>query len=267
MPKIDKSNLSKEEWHKIRDARRLEKEKNKLRKEREKRKKIQDNKKENPPKPTPRSITLPYEGEKVREINYKANTAFVIGNGTSRQSINLEELYKFGNIYACNAIYREFDPDYLVAVDVKMINEINRAKYQYKNPNVWTNPNKSFNGMRNLNYFRPSKGWSSGPTALWLASQHNYRDIYILGFDYKGLENGKRLNNIYADTENYKKSHESATFFGNWLRQTTSVVRDNSKKNYYRVIHPDNYIPDELNNYENIKHIFIEDFKKMFNLS
>ena len=32
-----------------------------------------------------------------------------------------------------------------------------------------------------LNFFPPSKGWSSGPTALWLASQHGSKQILILG--------------------------------------------------------------------------------------
>ena len=53
-----------------------------------------------------------------------ANTAFVIGNGVSRKGIDLNLLNKHGTVYACNAIYRDYDPDYLVAVDPKMIFEI-----------------------------------------------------------------------------------------------------------------------------------------------
>ena len=43
--------------------------------------------------------------------------AFVIGNGTSREPIALPSLKPFGKIYGCNAVYRDFIPDYLVAVD------------------------------------------------------------------------------------------------------------------------------------------------------
>ena len=56
--------------------------------------------------------------------------AFVIGNGTSRKDLELHSLKKYGKVYACNAVFRTFEPDYLVAVDVKMILEINHAKYQ-----------------------------------------------------------------------------------------------------------------------------------------
>lgn len=192
--------------------------------------------------------------------------AFVLGNGTSRQTIEVSELSNHGKIYGCNALYRSYAPDYLVAVDVKMIQEINSAGYQHRHQ-VWTNPNKSYKDIENLNYFKPSRGWSSGPTALWLASEHQHDKIFILGFDYRGLNKGKQFNNVYADTANYKKSTDGATFFGNWLRQTANVIKENPQIQYYRVIAPDNYCPDELNKFDNLETILVEDFKKMFKIS
>lgn len=53
------------------------------------------------------------------------NVAFVLGNGTSRKNIDMRQLKNYGKVYACNAVYREFNPDYLIAVDAKM--EIGRA--------------------------------------------------------------------------------------------------------------------------------------------
>lgn len=246
MPKIDKSKYTKEEFQKLRNAKREQKAREKLLRE--------------------QKAVTEEKTQIVGNTTPLSKTCFVLGNGMSRKGINPLELQVYGKIYGCNALYREFDPDYLVAVDVKMILEITKTGYQ-NDHNVWTNPNKAFSKLRNLNYFRPSKGWSSGPTALWLASQHQYEKVFILGFDYKGLDDGKRFNNVYADTHNYKKSTEGATFFGNWLRQTTTILRENPHKRYYRVITPDNYIPDELNKFSNLTHIFVEDFKKMFNLS
>jgi hypothetical protein len=236
MAKIDKSFYTKEEWHKIRQERRNQKRFESLAK------------------------TNNIENISSNEI------AFVIGNGTSRLPIDLEQLKSKGNVYACNAVYRNFRPDYLIAVDVKMVLEINKAGFQHSNQ-VWTNPNRSFQRIKNLNYFNPSKGWSSGPTALWLATQHQYKNIYILGFDFKGSKDGQLLNNVYADTSNYKKSTDSATFFGNWMRQTINVIKENKDIEYKRVIAPDNYSPEELNKFNNLETIFIEDFQKIFNLS
>ena len=58
--------------------------------------------------------------------------AFVLGNGTSRKDIPLEPLRSHGAIYGCNALYRSFDSDYLIAVDAKMVLEICQSNYQLK---------------------------------------------------------------------------------------------------------------------------------------
>jgi len=235
MAKIDKTQYTKEEFRKLKEQRRLQK------------------------MQTAALSSIPDPRIKQSKI------AFVLGNGTSRASIDPQELKNIGTVYGCNALYRSFSPDYLIAVDTKMILEINKSGYQ-KNNQVWTNPNKAYQNMIGFNFFQPSKGWSSGPTALWLAAQHGYDHIYILGFDYQGLDKGTKFNNIYADTMNYKKSSEGATFFGNWMRQTKSVVQDNTKINFTRVIAPDNYIPEELNKFVNMQHITVDTFKKMYSL-
>ena len=189
--------------------------------------------------------------------------AFVVGNGVSRKPIDLNQLKSKGKTYGCNALFREYSPDYLVAVDVKMIIEIQNARYQHSNE-VWTNPNKLYHQMTGFNFFNPTKGWSSGPTALHLASIHNNNEIYILGFDYKGLGEDNRVNNIYVDTNNYKKSHEVATYHGNWERQTYSVIFNNPDKRYIRVLGENNFIPRQFTKLNNLKHISVADFIEKF---
>jgi len=193
--------------------------------------------------------------------NQQNKTAFVLGNGTSRNKLKLENLQNFAKVYACNAIYREYTPNYLIAVDVKMVNEIVASGY-HKTNEVWTNPNKGVSTKSHLHFFSPHKGWSSGPTALWFAGQHGYKEIYIFGFDYQGLDG--KFNNIYANTFNYKKSSDAATFFGNWLSQTATVVKENSKINYIRVIDNVSFIPDKLNGLPNLRHMTYEIFASKF---
>jgi|TARA_B110000977_G_scaffold158262_1_gene201620 hypothetical protein len=191
-------------------------------------------------------------------------TAFVLGNGTSRKSIDLNQLKENGKVYGCNALFREFAPDFLVAVDTKMILEINKAAYQHSHP-VWTNPNRAFNKMNGFNFFQTSKGWSSGPTALWLASTHSTDTIYIIGFDYAGIDD--KVNNIYADTYNYKKSYEKATYHGNWVRQTMITCQKFNKKRYIRVLGENAYTPKEFLDLTNLSNISIEEFNNSFNIS
>lgn len=176
--------------------------------------------------------------------------SFVFGNGRSRLNIKFEDVRPYGKVYACNAVYREFAPDYLVAVDPKMIVEIEASGYQLRHQ-VWTNPNTRYANFQGFNYFSPSLGWSSGPTALDMASKHGPDEVYIFGFDYEG-QNGL-LNNVYGDTPNYKKNSEPATFYGNWTRQSETVIKNNKQIKYFRVVERDYYDPQwQLPNFKHI---------------
>jgi hypothetical protein len=200
--------------------------------------------------------------KKHKNKSLNKDIAFVLGNGNSRLNLKCEMLLDIGTVYGCNAQYREFDPHYLVAVDVKMVNELIESGYAQKGT-VWTNPNKGIKDKNKINFFNPHKGWSSGPTALWFAATNGHKTIYIHGFDYQGL-NGK-FNNVYADTHNYKKSSDSATFFGNWLSQTEKVIKEFVHTQFYRVIEPGAFIPDKLGpQYPNLKHISYKDFENTF---
>lgn len=189
----------------------------------------------------------------------RSNIAFVLGNGRSRLPVDTNALKSHGKVYACNAVYREAEPDFLIAVDVKMINEITASGYN-KDHEVWTNPNKGISSKQHLNFFNPHKGWSSGPTALWLASNHGYKTIYILGFDFQGIAG--KFNNVYADTFNYKRSSDMATFHGNWLTQTDKVIKEFKSINFFRVVDPTSFTPDQLTAKQNsnLKNISITDF-------
>jgi hypothetical protein len=188
--------------------------------------------------------------------------AFMIGNGKSRLDYNINCLKKYGKTYGCNALYRDMMPDYLVSVDTNMLAEIIEAEV-YKKTEVWTNPRKANEKYKQANFFRPGRGWSSGPTALWMASEHKYDAIYILGFDYSSID--KKLNNVYGSTPNYKDKNDVYTFFGNWERQTMETITNHKNISYVRVL-TDKYtfIPDKLAHIDNLSHINIIEFKEKF---
>jgi hypothetical protein len=189
--------------------------------------------------------------------------AFVLGNGRSRLNVDLNKLKEHGKVYGCNALYREFSPDVLIAVDPKMIVEICQNGYQMQNQ-VWTNPNNRFSNFQRLNFFRNPRGWSSGPTALYKACLDVADEIYILGFDYHGNNNGL-LNNIYADTDNYRKSSDQATYHGNWLKQTEHVIREFPNTFFYRVIDKNTKLIEEWRGLTNFRHIDYDALKNISN--
>ncbi len=55
--------------------------------------------------------------------------AFVLGNGISRQQIDLNLLKTLGRVYGCNAIYREFEPDVLISTDLPISERIQHEGY------------------------------------------------------------------------------------------------------------------------------------------
>ena len=55
--------------------------------------------------------------------------AVVLGNGPSRKSVKLEDLKKERVVYGCNALYRDWEPDFLVANDWRMMLEIIASDY------------------------------------------------------------------------------------------------------------------------------------------
>jgi len=191
--------------------------------------------------------------------------AFVLGNGESRKGIQIEDLKKVGKVFACNGVYRTDRPDYLIAVDPKMVLEIAETDYIHHNI-VWSNYNNMYEKnsliLDKVQFFQPSLGWSSGPTALKYAAEHKPKTIYILGFDYTGHTDRqrKKFNNLYKDTRNYKKSTEEATFYGNWMNQTKRVLKDYPDTQFIRVTPNAWYRPKDLEWNKNLKHIDIEEF-------
>lgn len=201
------------------------------------------------------------DSHQTQTNNQPKKIAFVLGNGRSRLRLNLPELKKYGKIYGCNALYREFEPDYLIAVDEKMIREIANTRWQLGRQ-VWTNPNKNVLKLEGFQFFNPHKGWSSGPTALWLASSHGYDEIYFCGFDFQGTEG--KLNNVYADTPNYRRSYETATYFGNWVNQTEKVIKEFRNIKYHRVVTDrTDFVPPALAGIsENLRHVTYDELKE-----
>lgn len=187
---------------------------------------------------------------------------FVIGNGVSRKHIDLDYISSKGVTYGCNALYRDLHTDYLIAVDAKMVLEITKNNAQHT-CSFWTNQHKNLQHLNGVNFFNPSKGWSSGPTALNLAASNGHTQIHLLGFDFAGSgDQHDKVNNVYSGTHNYKKTHERATYYGNWLRQTISVVQQNSTIKFIRVIDDNCLIPSEMSKLTNLVNMHYTEYQK-----
>jgi len=183
--------------------------------------------------------------------------AFVLGNGISRQGVDLSRLKTHGRVYGCNAVYREFEPDVLVSTDTPISERIQQEGYSKSHVHYTRKPLPD-SGAKKITkeYF----GFSSGPVAVGQAAQDGARDIYLLGFDMGPTGIG-RFNNVYADTEFYRKSSGAPTYTGNWIRQLVTIMKDYPNTNFFRVVGVTTAEIRELQTVANLTHTLLADFQ------
>jgi hypothetical protein len=183
--------------------------------------------------------------------------AFVLGNGVSRQAVDLTQLKTLGTTYGCNAIYREFVPDVLISTDTPISERIQSEGYSQQHVHYTRKP-LSDSGARRIaqKYF----GYSSGPVAVGQAALDGAVAIYLVGFDMGPTRNG-RFNNCYADTEFYKKSSANPTFTGNWVSQLKIIARDFPKVSFFRITGDTTAEIRDLLGVANLAHMTMADFQ------
>jgi len=151
----------------------------------------------------------------------------VIGNGESRRNIDIDQFAckKVG----CNAIYRDFEVDYLICVDRKICT----TALQHNNIPVYTR-DIWYQSLKNYKYCKvvpqlPYSGekkaddpfhWGSGPYAVLLACQLS-KEIHLIGFDLYALHN--KVNNIYKGTEFYADTDSHAVDPRYWVYQLAKI--------------------------------------------
>ena len=189
------------------------------------------------------------------------SAAFVLGNGISRLSVDLSVLQQRGKIYGCNALYREFTPDVLISTDKSIAHAIQHTGYAQEHVMYTRKPLPGL-GARSVpqSYF----GFSSGPIVVGMSAMDKHLAIYLIGFDM-GPTTGNRFNNVYADTEFYKKSSSNPTFTGNWVRQIVTVTRDFPNTSFHRVVGDTTADIAELAGIKNMRHMPMTDFLNRIN--
>ena len=189
------------------------------------------------------------------------SAAFVLGNGVSRLSVDLNQLKQHGRIYGCNALYREFVPDVLISTDKAIAHTIQNSGYAEKHLMYTRKPLPGL-GARSVpqSYF----GFSSGPIAVGQAAVDRHLAVYLIGFDM-GPNVNNRFNNVYADTEFYRKSSSLPTFTGNWVRQLVTIMKDFPLVSFHRVMGDTSAAIPEFKNANNLRNMPMTEFVDRIN--
>ena len=145
------------------------------------------------------------------------NTAYIIGNGASRQPFDLMILRGKGTVFGCNALYRDFSftspkyvlPDFLIAIDDAITVEIESSDFP-SNRVIIPPENEKWEPVE-LHWGRSAtKDWNparprsnAGMNAILEAIKKGYGNLYIFGFDSLVVDNKVALSNLYDGTDCY----------------------------------------------------------------
>jgi hypothetical protein len=187
--------------------------------------------------------------------------AFVLGNGISRKQVNLSMLQYRGRTYGCNALYRDFEPDVLIATDRPIADYIQDIGYALRR-RFYTRKPVAGRGAHSIP--EPYYTFSSGPAAVGIALDDRNLKIYLLGFDL-GPDSSKMFNNVYAGTEFYKKNGSVPTYTGNWIRQITKLATQSPKVQFVRVYGTTTARLPELDALSNMTHLHMSEFLDRIN--
>ena len=199
------------------------------------------------------------------------DTAFVIGNGESRNIYPIEKLKGNGIIYGCNAIYRDHPMlcDHIVAVNPPMYEELAKwhnngkespqihgiddiSKWNYICPGddeedvpeglkiyrVWRGGDIKKGGKIRTIDFTESRG--SGMSAVLMAAESKIKNVVIMAFDILGaqqweMETPSRIqNNIYKNSLNYPDRESMKAYLKyEWMYQLRQIIRRFPNTNFY----------------------------------
>ena len=199
------------------------------------------------------------------------DTAFVIGNGESRNIFPIDNLKGQGVIYGCNAIYRDHPMlcDHIIAVNPDMYEELaswhNHGKespqihsvddispWDYicdgdseidvptglKIYRIWRGGDIKKGGRIKTNDFSKAKG--SGMSAVLMAAESGIKNVVILSFDILGARQWEmdspswEQNNMYKNTINYPDRHGMKAYLKyEWMYQLRQTFRKFPNTNFH----------------------------------
>lgn len=188
------------------------------------------------------------------------NSILVLGNGESRQCLELSFLLPKFTTVGCNAICREFSVDHLVCCDRRMVLEslkIINANTTLYTRHDWTKMFKNFPQVKTVPKI-PYQGtlraddpfhWGSGAYAVLLACLLG-DDISLVGFDLWSTTG--TVNNIYKGTENYSSLDSHPVDPNYWIYHLSQIFKTyNTKK--FKIYNTEEWqLPDEWK-FENVE--------------
>lgn len=147
------------------------------------------------------------------QIDPDLKTAVILGNGSSLTQFDLSSAHKLGTTFGCNALYRIYKPDYLVAIDSGMITEIRASDFpqdRFIVPPV-EEQHEPAQLYRDLGYSLPDSDpaytdfprSNAGMNAMREAIKQGHDQLIMVGFDFIVASETISTSNMFNGTPNY----------------------------------------------------------------
>lgn len=125
--------------------------------------------------------------------------AYIIGNGPSRKDFDLNELNNQVT-FGCNALYRDYQCTWLIAIDDKIIEEIKQSSYPQQKC-IFPPENERWEPA---DYIPDRRARSNaGMNACIEAIRKGYNELYLIGFDFMIADREYAEGNLFDGTYAY----------------------------------------------------------------
>jgi hypothetical protein len=190
--------------------------------------------------------------------------AVVFGNGISRQKFNPKLLVdrplsaipsKVLRTYGCNAIYRDFIPDFLVTTNKEVLDDIEAKGIFYRTRLFVSRFLNHWNHNRYYN-IPQDPPFNAGAVAAYLAAFDEHKKVFLLGFD--GIDDPAASYNLYEGTPGYPTQIYSEEY---WVRSMLEVFTAYPDVDFVRVMPEASYrIPEAWKYASNFRQINYNQF-------
>jgi hypothetical protein len=133
--------------------------------------------------------------------------------------------------YGCNAFFRDFRPDFLVATGDRLLREIADSGYCDTRV-VYANNEPLVNFPEKFNLIPQNPQFNSGAIAAYLAAFDGHKKVFMLGFD--GNDTPGHNYNVYKGTTGYP-SDNTTILEDFWVQSLETIMTTYNETEFVRV--------------------------------
>ena len=191
------------------------------------------------------------EDVEISQFPLLSNHAVVVGNGITANEFDLtnflpyRESTRWGEVgpwitkrqrrnfftYGCNAIYRNYKPDFITCTGDGIIDEI-ATNTQDKTSVIYANSKYLEQYPNKFNFLPQNPDFNAGAMAAYMAAFDGHQRVYMLGFD--GIDSSNNNYNMFAGTDNYPDL-DYQTKDEYWIRSLDVVMQTYTDTEFIRV--------------------------------